>query len=328
MKKIAVFDAKEYDKISFEKMQSNKYQFIYFNEKLGPNTVKLADGFDAVCCFVNDNVNAEVINKLAELKIGVIILRCAGFNNVDLNAANGKIKVLRVPAYSPSAVAEHAAALLLTLERKIHKAYIRSRDFNFNLNGLTGHNLNTKTAGIIGTGKIGYMFSRICQGFGMNVICYDPYPNPNLGLNYVSLDELFAKSNIISLHCPLTKETEHIINKESIAKMVQNVVIINTSRGGLIDSKALLEGLESKKIRAAGLDVFEEEADLFFNDNSTRVNVDETLRLLISLPNVIVTSHQGYLTYEALNNIALTSIYNLDCYFENKELVNEVKYNG
>lgn len=325
MKKIAFFDAKEYDAKAFMNVNHDGYEYTFFNEKLGSSTVKLAEGFDGVCCFVNDNVNKEVIDKLHQYKVGVLALRCAGYNNVDLEAAKGKIRVVRVPAYSPSAVAEHAAALLLCLERKIHKAYIRSRDFNYSLQGLTGHNLNGKTAGIIGTGKIGYLFSRICQGFGMDVICYDPYPNLNLGLNYVPLDELFSKANIISLHCPLTEETRHIINKENIEKMVQNVVIINTSRGGLIDSKALLEGLESKKIRAAGLDVFEEEADIFFNDNSTKVNLDETLRLLISLPNVIVTSHQGYLTYEALKNIAMTTIYNFDAYFNQQELVNEVK---
>jgi len=325
MKKIAFFDAKEYDINSFNLMNENKYEITYFESKLTSKTVNLASGFDGVCCFVNDDINKEVIDKLVSFKIGVLILRCAGFNNVDIDYAKGKIKVLRVPAYSPSAVAEHASALLLTIERKIHKAYTRNREFNYSLVGLTGHNLCGKKAGIIGTGKIGYHMAKILAGYGMEILAYDPYPNPNLGLNYYSLEEIFKEADVISLHCPLTEETRHLVNKESIAKMKDHVVIINTSRGGLIDSKDLLDGLQSGKIRGVGLDVYEEEADLFFNDNSTRVNVDETLRLLSSLPNVIITAHQGYLTYEALRNIALTSIYNLDCYFNGQELINEVK---
>jgi len=325
MKKIAFFDAKEYDIDSFNLMNEGRYEITYFDSKLTTKTVNLASSFDAVCCFVNDDVNKEVIDKLVEFKIGVLILRCAGFNNVDIAYAKDKIKVLRVPAYSPSAVAEHASALLLTIERKIHKAYTRNREFNYSLVGLTGHNLCGKVAGIIGTGKIGYHMARIMAGYGMEVMAYDPYPNQSLGLDYYSLEEVFEKADVISLHCPLTNETKHMINKESIAKMKNHVVIINTSRGGLINSKDLLAGLESGKIRGVGLDVFEEEADLFFNDNSTSVNVDETLRLLSSLPNVVITAHQGYLTYEALRNIALTSLYNLDCYFSGQELVNEVK---
>ena len=327
-KKLAVFDSKEYDIDSLNSENHDRYDIVYFDTKLSANTVTLAKGADAVCCFVNDVVNKEVIDKLVEFKIGVLILRCAGFNNVDLSYAKDKIKVLRVPAYSPSAVAEHASSLLLAIERKIHRAYIRSRDFNYNLVGLTGHNLYGKKAGIIGTGKIGYHFAKILEGYGMEVLAYDPYPNTKLGLKYVSLEELYKEADVISLHCPLTDQNFHLINDETIAKMKQNVVIINTSRGGLIDSKALLRGLESKKIRGVGLDVYEEEGDLFFQDNSSRVNIDETLRLLSSLPNVIITAHQAYLTYEALRNIAITSFCNLDAYFGGTELFNEVVWEG
>ena len=324
MKKIAVFDSKEYDIESLKKMNEGRYELQFFDTKLTKDTVSLAQGFDGVCCFVNDTVDKEVIDKLVSYNIGVLALRCAGFNNVDLEYAKDKIKVLRVPAYSPSAIAEHTVALLLTIERKIHKAYNRSRDFNYSLVGLTGHNLYGKKVGIIGTGKIGYLVSRILQGFNMEVLAYDPYPNPKLGLNYVSLDEIYKEADVISLHCPLTNDNFHMINDDSINKMKDRVVIINTSRGGLIDSKALLKGLESKKIRGVGLDVYEEEAGLFFNDNSAKVNIDETLRLLSTLPNVIITAHQAYLTYEALRNIALTTFCNFDAYFSGGELVNQV----
>ena len=325
MRKIAVFDAKEYDIKSFNNVEQDRYEFLYYETKLDKNSVKLAYKCDGVCCFVNDIVSKEVIDELVKYHVGVLILRCAGFNNVDLDYANGKIKVLRVPAYSPSAIAEHASALLLAIERKIHKSYLRTREFNYDLVGLTGHNLCGRTAGVVGTGKIGYHMAKILKGYGMKVLAYDPYPNPKLGLEYVSLEELFTRSNVISLHCPLTNDTYHLIDDKTINMMPENVVIINTSRGGLIDSKALLRGLESKKIRGAGLDVYEEEGDLFFNDNSTKTNIDETLRLLTSLPNVIVTSHQAFLTYEALNNIALTCVYNLDCYFGGYDLINEVR---
>ena len=231
---------------------------------------------------------------------------------------------MRVPAYSPHAIAEHAMALLLTLERKIHKAYIRSRDFNFDLTDLTGHTLYGKTVGVVGTGKIGYAFANICRGFGMRVLASDPYPNPSLEAEYVPLDRLIEESNVISLHCPLTDDNYHMINADTIARMKDRVVIINTSRGGLIDSAALLAGLKGGKIRAAGLDVYEEEAGLFFSDNSAKVDIADTLRLLISLPNVVVTSHQGYLTYEALHNIASTTLENADAFFGGRESENEV----
>jgi Lactate dehydrogenase and related dehydrogenases len=289
--------------------------------------VELAKGCDAVCVFVNDTVNAAVIDKLHEYGIKMISLRCAGYNNVDVRHAFGKIHVAHVPAYSPYAVAEHAAALLLTSVRRIHKAYNRTRDFNFSLNGLTGFDLYGKTIGIIGTGKIGRIFTDICRGFGMKVIAYDAYPAADSGISYVSLDELFKKSDIISLHCPLTDETRHMISTDSIGKMKKGVVILNTSRGALIDSEALLEGIKSRKIGAACLDVYEEEADIFFEDRSGHILNDELLSRLISMPNVIVTSHQAFLTEEALNNIAETTVNNIRSFFDNDGICdNELCY--
>ena len=323
MKKIAFFDSKKYDIESFDR-NNHKYEIIYFEDKLNKQTAILANGCDAVCAFVNDDVNKEVIDLLYKYGIKILLLRCAGYNNVDIKYAYNKIRIFRVPAYSPNAVAEHAMALLLCVNRKIHKAYLRTRDFNFNLVGFTGFDLVGKTVGVIGTGKIGIEFISICKGFKMNVIAYDPFPNLNLDVKYVSLDELFNKSDVISLHCPLTKDTKHIINEEAIKKMKENVVIINTSRGGLIDSRALLYALYDKKIKAAGLDVYEEEANLFFEDNSNEIVQDDVLALLISLPNVIITSHQGYLTDEALDNIASVTLKNLDDYYEGKKIENEV----
>lgn len=325
MKKIAFFDSKKYDIESFNRI-NKEYELHFFESKLNENTVVLSKGMDAVCVFVNDDVNKNVLDKLNEYGIQLLALRCAGYNNVDIKAAYKKVHIVRVPAYSPYAVAEHAMALLLCLNRKIHKAYLRTREFNFNIQGLTGFDLFGKTAGIIGTGKIGVSFINICKGFGMKVLAYDPYPNNDLDVDYVSLEELVSNSDIISLHCPLTNDTMHIINKENIDKMKSNCIIINTSRGALVDSHALLEGLKSKKIQGAVLDVYEEEADLFFEDNSSKIIEDDVLSLLISLPNVIITSHQGYLTKEALDNIALVTIKNFDEYFNNEYLENEVCY--
>lgn len=325
MKKIAFFDAKSYDIASFNQVNKN-YEIKYFESKLNINTVVLAKGMDAVCVFVNDEVIEDVLDKLDEYGIHLLALRCAGYNNVDIEKAYKKVHVVRVPAYSPYAVAEHAMALLLTLNRKIHKAYIRTKDFNFNIQGLTGFDLYNKTVGVIGTGKIGQIFINICKGFGMNVLAYDPYPKSDADYQYVTLDKIFTDSDIISLHCPLTKETKHLINQESISKMKDDVVIINTSRGALVDSNALLLGLKEKKIMGAALDVYEEEANLFFEDNSQEIIQDDILSLLISLPNVIITSHQGYLTKEALENIAQTTISNFDDYFNNRYLENEVCY--
>ncbi len=325
--KIAFFDTKPYDKPSFERYATERgITFKYFETKLNEDTVDLAHGFDGVCVFVNDTVNAAVIDRLVELGVRVVALRCAGFNNVDMKYAYGKIHVLRVPAYSPYAVAEHTMALLLTSIRRIHKAYIRSRDFNFSLAGLTGFDLHGKTIGIIGTGKIGKVFINICHGFGMKVLAYDKYPDPAVDAEYVDPDTLFAQSDIISLHCPLTDETHHIINEESLSKCKQGVVLLNTSRGALVDAEALLAGIKSRKVGAACLDVYEEEADLFFEDNSGHILEDDTLARLISMPNVIVSSHQAFLTKEALENIAETTVANLIGFFETNQCPNEICY--
>lgn len=317
MKRVAFFDTKAYDKLFFEHYGQEKgIEFRFLETKLSKDTVELAQGCDAVCVFVNDTVDKEVIDKLYEYGIKMIALRCAGFNNVDVKHAFEKIHVTRVPAYSPYAVAEHAMALLLTSVRRIHKAYNRTRDFNFSLNGLTGFDLHGKTVGVIGTGKIGRLFINICQGFGMKVIAYDLFPAKDCDINYVSLDELFEQSDIISMHCPLTDGTYHIIDSEAIAKMKKGVIIVNTSRGALIDAEALLEGIRSRKIGGACLDVYEEESDIFFEDRSGHIMNDEILSRLISMPNVIVTSHQAFLTEEALDNIADTTTSNIVSFFE------------
>jgi len=328
MIKVAFYDAKEYDKLSFEQYGNlQDIQFRFLETKLNEDTADLAKGCDAVCVFVNDTVNAAVIDRLHELGVKIIALRSAGYNNVDVQAAFGKIHVVHVPAYSPYAVAEHAIALLLTSVRRIHKAYNRTREFNFSLNGLTGFDFHGKTVGVIGTGKIGRIFIDICRGFGMNVIAYDLFPAKDSGIRYVSLDELFGKSDIISLHCPLTKETRHMIDSAAIEKMKKGVVIVNTSRGGLIDAEALLEGIKARKIGAACLDVYEEEADIFFEDRSGHILNDDLLSRLISMPNVIVTSHQAFLTEEALSNIAETTVNNILSCFRNDGICdNELCY--
>lgn len=315
--KVAFFDTKPYDIPGFDRHSKNTgLEIKYFETHLNEDTVSLAAGFDAVCVFVNDIVNETVVNRLHELGVKAIALRCAGFNNVDTRACFGKIHVYRVPAYSPYAVAEHAMALLLTVNRRTHKAYMRTREFNFSLQGFTGFDLHGKTVGIIGTGKIGRIFADICRGFGMHILAYDKFPAADSGLEYVSLDELFQKSDIISLHCPLTEETKHLINHSSISKMKPGVVIVNTSRGGLIDTDDLIEGIKTKTVGAACLDVYEEEGDLFYEDFSGHIVHDDTLIRLIALPNVIVTSHQAFLTEEALDNIAATTVENLLTFFQ------------
>ena len=328
MIKIAFFDTKDYDKAAFERLGAGEeFEFKFLETKLTGDTAELAKGSDVVCVFVNDTVDKNVIDRLYEYGVRMIALRCAGYNNVDVRAAYGKIHVVHVPAYSPYAVAEHAAALLLTSIRRIHKAYNRTRDFNFSLNGLTGFDLHGKTVGVVGTGKIGRIFIDICRGFGMNIIAYDLFPAQGSNIDYVSLDELFERSDIISLHCPLTDETKHMINSEAIGKMKKGVVILNTSRGALIDAEALLEGIKARKVGAACLDVYEEEADIFFEDRSGHILNDELLARLISMPNVIVTSHQAFLTEEALSNIAETTLQNIRSYFENDGLCdNELCY--
>ena len=324
MKTVAFFDAKPYDIESFKQYSCEDIKFRFFENKLNADTVSMAACCDAVCAFVNDNINLEVIDELEKYGVGVIALRCAGYNNVDLKAASGRIKLYRVPAYSPYSVAEHAMGMILLLNRKLHRAYIRTRDHNFSLDGLIGFDLKGKTVGIIGTGKIGCRFADICKGFGMNILGYDPFENGEFSGEYVSLDELFEKSDIISLHCPLTKDNKRIINEDAIKKMKKGVFIINTSRGKLIDTQDLADGLKSGKIGAAGLDVYEEETTLFFEDMSDEVIHDDLLSAIIAMPNVLVTSHQAFLTREALDAIAKTTIENLRCHFKGEKSENEI----
>ena len=321
--KIAFFDSKNYDIESFKKYDTN-HQFKYYDTRLTEDTVYLARGYETICIFVNDVVNKEIVDKLVEYGVKVILLRCAGYNNVDIEYCYKKIHVFRVPAYSPYAVAEHAMALLLAIVRKTHKAYIRTRNFNFSIEGLQGFDLKGKTIGVIGTGKIGKVFIDICKGFGMNVLAYDVFQSE--GINYVSLDELLFKSDIISLHCPLTRQTHHIINSETIKKMIRKPIIINTSRGGLINAKDLLQAIKNKEISGACLDVYEEESNIFYKDYSAEIVEDEVLLELIAMPNVIVTSHLAYLTNEALDNIASTTMNNLNDYISKGYGENELCY--
>ncbi|MBE6587047.1 MAG: 2-hydroxyacid dehydrogenase [Ruminococcaceae bacterium] len=313
--KIAFFDTKTYDKPSFDKYAERAgITMKYFETKLTEDTASLAQGFDGVCVFVNDTVSALVIDILLEQGCKFIALRCAGFNNVDFKHLAGRMPVFNVPAYSPHSVAEHAMAMLLTSIRRIHKAYIRTRDFNFSLNGMTGFDLHSKTVGVVGTGKIGRCFIDICRGFGMKVLAYDKYPADIPDVTYVDKDTLFRESDIISLHCPLTDDTYHMIDDDAIAKMKKRAIIINTSRGALIDAAALLAAIKERRLGGACLDVYEDENDLFFEDYSNHIVSDDVLARLISMPNVIVTSHQAFLTEEALDNIAQTTIENVLCY--------------
>lgn len=325
MEKIAFFDTKPYDREWFDKINNGRYEIEYFEGRLRPESVRLAEGCAVVCAFVNDDVGERTTELLAQQGTRLIAMRCAGVNNVAVGAARGKLRVVRVPAYSPHAVAEHTMGLILCLNRKIHKAYIRTRDFNFSLVGLTGFDLYGKTAGVIGTGRIGRVFIDICRGFGMRVVAYDPYPAADTDIDYVTADELFAQADIVSLHCPLTESTKYIIDDRAISLMKSSALIINTSRGQLIDSEALLKALNEKRIGGAALDVYEEESGLFFEDNSGRIITDEVLSLLVSRPNVVITSHQAFLTEEALRNIAEVTLSNIDDFFAGKELVNEVR---
>ena len=326
MRKIAFFDAKPYDRLYFDRVAGESYELKYIESKLTSETAVLAKGCDAACAFVNDVIDAQAIDTLCALGIKVLAMRCAGYSNVDIRHAYGKLTVVRVPAYSPYAVAEHAMALLLCLNRRLHKAYNRTRDFNFSLSGLTGIDLHGKTAGIIGTGKIGRAFMDICRGMGMNLLAYDPYPAKDAEFMYVPLTYLLARSDIISLHCPLTEQSYHILDREAFSRMKKGVLIINTSRGQLIDSRALLDALGNETVRGAGLDVYEEEADFFFEDKSDTGVKDDTLALLVSRPNVILTSHQAFLTEEALSAIAQTTLDNLNRFFCGDWLPNEVCY--
>lgn len=329
--KIAFYDAKPYDIESFNKTnKSYNFSIKYFIEHLTGDTAIFSKGYDIVCAFVNDQISAEVINILLENGIKMIALRCAGYNNVDLNSAFGKLHITRVPAYSPYAVAEHAIALLLTLNRKTHKAYNRTREGNFNINGLLGFDIHGKNIGVIGTGKIGKIFIDIMNGFGANIYAYDLHPDIEFAkknnVNYTDLDTIYKNADIISLNCPLSKETYHLIDHDALSKMKKGVVLINTSRGGLIDTKALIHSLKSGHLGGAGLDVYEEESEYFFEDFSDKVVSDDILSRLLSFNNVLITSHQAFFTEEALKNISETTLTNIKDFFENGKLTNEICY--
>ncbi len=313
--KVAVFSAKQYDRASFDKVNAGRHQLDYFEPHLDSATAPLAHGHDAVCVFVNDRLDSAVLDALASDGVRLVALRCAGFNNVDLAAARRLgITVARVPAYSPHAVAEHTVALILALNRKLHRAYNRVREGNFALEGLLGFDLNGRTAGIVGTGKIGAVAARILHGFGCTVLAFDPYPAEScraLGVRYVALDELLGASDIITLHCPLTPENHHLINADALEKMKQGAMLINTSRGGLLDTRAVIAALKSGKLGHLGLDVYEEESELFFEDLSGTILRDDIFTRLLTFPNVIITGHQGFFTREALDNIARTTMENI-----------------
>lgn len=329
--KIAFYDAKSYDQKSFSEVNADyNFSITYFPMHLNQDTVRLSNGYHAVCAFVNDSLDQSVINTLNENGVSIVALRSAGYNNVDLKAAYGKVHVVRVPAYSPYAVAEHAAALMLSLNRKTHKAYYRVRDGNFSINGFLGFDLYGKTAGIIGTGKIGRCLISILKGFGMKILAYDAFPDDvyahEQGITYMDLQEVYSSSDVISLHCPLNQQTHHMINQKSMEQMKDSVMIINTGRGKLIDTKALINALKGGKIGSAGLDVYEEEAEYFFEDFSDSVIGDDVLARLLTFPNVLITSHQGFFTREALKNIATTTLDNIKEYFEDGFLKNEICY--
>lgn len=329
MIKIAFFDTKEYDKKLFDEYNEKYgYDITYLESKLSAETAPLAKGYDAICIFVNDIVDKNVISILKNCGVKLIALRCAGFNNVDMKNMDPSVKVVRVPAYSPYSVAEHAVALLLDLDRKIYKAYQRTKKYNFTLNGLLGFDIHGKTVGVIGTGKIGKVFIKIMKGFGTEVLAYDVYEDKKaekeLDFKYVSLDELYKNSDIISLHCPLTDENHKMIDSKSITKMKKGVVIINTSRGKLIDTDSLIEKLSQGEIGGLGLDVYEDEEEFFMNDMSNSYKRDTDLSILLSMPNVLITSHQAFFTKEALNKIASDTCENIKDIFNNGTSVNEV----
>ena len=314
--RVAVFSTKSYDRSYLEEANRNyKHELVFFDPHLTAETCIMAEGFPCVCVFVNDNLNSETLNRLAKQGVGLIALRCAGFNNVDLKSSDSLgLTVVRVPAYSPNAVAEHTVALILALNRKIYRAYNRVREGNFSIEGLMGFNLHGKTIGIIGTGKIGTVVAKIMKGFGCNLIAHDPYPSSEckaLGVRYISLSELFNESEIITLHCPLTPETYHLINEQALRQMKNGVILINTSRGGVIDTLAVIQALKSGKIAYLGLDVYEEEGDLFFQDLSDRIITDDVFARLLTFPNVIITGHQAFFTHEAMENIAETTLSNI-----------------
>ncbi|AEF54082.1 2-hydroxyacid dehydrogenase [Marinomonas posidonica] len=314
--KIAVFSCKPYDKRTLNHyISGTDFEMTFFESRLSQETISLVQGFDAVSCFVNDDVNSEVICQLKQQGVNTIALRCAGFNNVDLDTAKQQgMKVFHVPDYSPTSVAEHAVALIMTLNRKTHRAYHRVKEGNFALEGLLGFNLQGKTVGCIGTGRIGAAFCHIMKGFGCEVLCYDLSPSQELidqGCQYQPLDDIYQKSDIISLHCPLNTATHHLINKQSLQKMKDGVMIINTSRGALVHAQEAIDALYSGKIGYLGLDVYEQENKIFFEDMSSHIIQDSVFQLMLTFPNVVVTGHQGYFTDEALNHIAATTVANL-----------------
>jgi len=327
---IAFFNSKSYDRIFFDAaLKGSTHKITYFDGSLTIETSTVTEGFDAVCVFVNNPVDRQVLQRIADIGIRIVALRSAGFNHVDLEAAEEVgIKVVRVPAYSPEAVAEHTVALILTLNRKTHKAYNRVRENNFSLEGLTGFNLFKKTAGVIGTGAIGTAFCKIMAGFGCNVIASDPVENEDLrkaGVSYVALEELFKNADIISLHCPLTPRTKHMINRQAIGIMKPGVMLINTSRGALVDTSAAIEGLKQAKIGYLGIDVYEQEEHIFFRDLSEELLQDDEIARLMTFPNVLITGHQAFLTTEALRQIASTTVDNLTRFENGEEMINEVR---
>lgn len=329
MQKVGVYSAKPYDKKFLEAAgKGHELEFHFFEDSLSEDLASMLRGYEVICLFVNDIVNRSIIEKLASHHVKLIALRCAGFNNVDLQAAaEHGIKVVRVPAYSPYAVAEHTLAMILTLNRKTHRAYNRVRESNFSLTGLMGFDLNGKTVGVIGTGKIGQIFCKIMQGLNCRVIAHDPYPNEDMqqrGIEYYPLEELFKQSDIVSLQCPLTNETKHLINRKSISMMKDGVMLINTSRGGLIDTEALISGLKSGKIGFLGIDVYEQEENIFFNDLSDQIIQDDLIMRLITFPNVLITSHQAFFTENAMTNIADTTVMNINQFLKGEQLENEI----
>lgn len=331
--KVAIFSTKHYDRQFLDEANAGTpHQFTYFEPRLTRETAALAKGFDAACVFVNDILDAEVLRKLADGGVRLVALRCAGFNNVDLEAARAlKIPVARVPAYSPHAVAEHTVALMLALNRKTHRAFSRVREGNFSLEGLLGFDMNGRTVGIIGTGKIGFFVAQIMKGFGCRVVAHDIFPNDEckkLGVEYMAVHRLLACADIVTLHCPLTPDTRHMIDQKAVGLMKDGVMLINTGRGALVDARALVQGLKSGKIGHLGLDVYEEEAGLFFENLSDQVIQDDVFTRLLTFPNVIITGHQAFFTREAMRNIAETTLGNLTAFERKKGVLHLVKAEG
>ncbi|MBD1576476.1 MULTISPECIES: 2-hydroxyacid dehydrogenase [Vibrio] len=327
--KIAMFSTKSYDVSSFEKMnQSYSFECQFFNFRLTKQTAAIAEDAEVVCAFVNDDLSAPVLERLAKQGTKLIAMRCAGFDRVDLEAAKRLgLQVVRVPAYSPEAIAEHAVGMMMCLNRRFHKAYQRTRDANFSLEGLTGFNFYGKTVGVVGSGKIGFATMRILKGLGMNILCFDPYPNQqtiDLGVTYTTLDDIYQQADVITLHCPLMDENRDMLNTDSFKKMKDNVMIINTSRGGLLNSSDAIEALKMGKIGALGLDVYDHEKELFFQDKSNDIITDDTFRRLSACHNVIFTGHQAYLTDEALQNIADTTLANIKAFSQQQTSGNEI----